>query len=571
MVIIFVILSYFVQGAEEPLCPHIFLKEGSFRLSKNDKLVVCGDKEIEGWKEIPLKQAQFELKLLMQKNGYYSPTFEFKNENLFVMTGPLTRVKAWNLTSPVPVVDKTKKRKVIGEALTSAKIDEIDKWIESELKSNGYPCPTISSSASVPTETIDTRYEPGQQSRIISLERTGISDLDEEALMRFEAFKVYDVYDHRKLRITTNRLITSGIAQSSYYTQKCTPEGVRLIQNISFGEPRVLTIGIGASTEELPFVDLLFKNTRLDRKASYYQLSLHASRVLQRFEATSELYRIPFLKKSFLGPRFKLERNVESSYETASGKVGLDIGRFWDSTTDRYKLRFGINGNSLKTVRGIGPAETSYLSAEGSLDLSSHEYELTTGQQFTGYKTSLSFQGQRAGLGSPLSAYQWTLNGKSLWDVQNQSPPLLILATRFAFGVTNFEQTNGPTTQETLPPEYRFFLGGERDLRGFSRQAINNNGLGYLISAYVGFEIRLIEEIPWNVEPLLLWDGARVGKDQRSFDRAFFQSYGFGARWRSPFGPVRFTFAKGMIQDAEDELATIPQEWVFLFSFGTEF
>ncbi len=561
----------FAHADDKELCPRIFLKQGSFRLNKNERIMVCGDNSTSGWKDVPLEQAQIELKALFQRDGYFSPRFEIKDEKMFIEMGDVTKIKNWNLTGDNTVVDQSRKRKVINQAMTPAKMNEIEKWVESELKSQGYACPVIQTKAQVWNQGIESSYKTGPKQNFVSLQRQDMANLKDDAFKRFEAFEMGELYDNRKLQITSNRLLSDGLAQSSYFTQTCGETGVELVHHVELGEPRLLRIAFGASTEEFPFLDAWFKNTRIDGMASSYWLLLHASPRIQSLEGSSELYILPFSRRTFVGPRFRVARNVEDAYEALSGKTGIDIGRYWDTHGLRFEARVGPTANYVNTIAGFGPDDVSYLTLEGSASLMNNDYEITGVQQDSGYRIGLQYQGQREGVGSPLTADRWTVNAKNLWNVQELSPPLLVLGSRFEGSVTTSDALGQSDERASLPQEYRISLGGEENLRGFTRQALNNGGLGYLTSAYLGLELRLIEELPYNLEPLILWDGATVGKAPWHWDGPVFEDYGVGMRWKSPLGPIRFTVAKGQIHNNDEASGAVRQQWVFLFSFGREF
>ncbi|MGZ5280294.1 MAG: hypothetical protein ACXWC9_10145, partial [Pseudobdellovibrionaceae bacterium] len=425
MIQIFVSIS--VMAADQQLCPHIFIHNDKFTLNKNEKIIICGDDREAEWKEIPLEQAQVELKGLFQKQGYFNSQFTRKGDDLWIEMGPQTKIDNWILTSNNTVVDSERKRKVRGQPMTPTKLDEIENWIEGELKARGYACPLISSKAQVWDSSVVSHYQTGKKLNITSLQRKGLENLDEEAFRRFDAFEVQDVYNNRKLQLTSNRLLNDGLTQSSYFTQVCTETGVDLIHHLELGEPRILRIGFGASSEELPFLDAWFKNTRIDNRASSYWLLLHASPRIQSLEGSSQLYWIPASKRTYLGPRFKVARNVEDTYENLSGKTGLDIGRLWDAWDNRFDMRAGPTLNYINTIRGFGPDDVSYFTVDGNINVMNNKYELTGAQQFEGTQSSLQYQGQRKGLGSPLNADRWTFRAKNLWNINELAPPYVVL------------------------------------------------------------------------------------------------------------------------------------------------
>jgi translocation and assembly module TamA len=102
-----------------------------------------------------------------------------------------------------------------------------------------------------------------------------------------------------------------------------------------------------------------------------------------------------------------------------------------------------------------------------------------------------------------------------------------------------------------LPPELRFFAGGDRSLRGFGYQAIGDRnadggviGGEYLATTSIEYE-HFFEPI-WGVAAFVDAGDAFTSR----FDVNV--SAGIGARWRSPVGVIRLDFAKPVVTDLED-------------------
>ncbi|HET9472447.1 MAG TPA: outer membrane protein assembly factor [Steroidobacteraceae bacterium] len=93
-----------------------------------------------------------------------------------------------------------------------------------------------------------------------------------------------------------------------------------------------------------------------------------------------------------------------------------------------------------------------------------------------------------------------------------------------------------------LPPDLRFFAGGDRSLRGFDYQEIGEtNAAGvviggkYLAVASAEFEYYFTED--WGAA--VFADAGDAFTDQFNLNA----SVGVGVRWRSPLGPIRVDFA----------------------------
>jgi len=104
---------------------------------------------------------------------------------------------------------------------------------------------------------------------------------------------------------------------------------------------------------------------------------------------------------------------------------------------------------------------------------------------------------------------------------------------------------------EQLPSSVRFFAGGSQSVRGYAYQSlgpVDQNGL------VVGGKNLMIGSIefehsfggPWSVA--VFYDGGNA-IDNLADDLE--QGAGFGFRWKSPIGPVRFDLASAITQDGQ--------------------
>jgi len=572
--LLFVICLSLISCAhsDSQLCDNIILRQGNFTLSANERVIVCGSSRGgEGWRDVPLPQAQYHLKVLLQEKGYLKPRFERNGNKLEVWSGPRQEFTDLKVHGAEGLLKGRKKRKIVGEAITPDKLDEITQWAESELRGKGFACPKVDVKAQAWDGLAHVTVSPGLRQKVAGIQRTGLESLDEETLARYLAFEAGDVYDVRKTQLTVARLLSDGLIQSAYFTTSCRGDLVDLHLRADVGQPRLFRFGIGASTEEFPFVDIWFKNTKLDDRASSLTATLHGSPRVQSLNVSTELYVLPWTRRSFFGPRLRLARKSEHFLEELSAKAGADLGRNWDMWDTRFRGRFGPTLNYVNTVQGTGPDDVSFLSWEGSLLAMSHEYEVGVRNQYEGWEGSFDYRGQRAGIGSYINVDRYEFDFKHLWNVGSFAPPLFVLGARLELvGVDTKSRVDDPT-RSRLPSEYRVFYGGDENLRGFSRQVLNNQNFGYFTAAYAGFELRLIEELRWRLEPFLLYDIAKLGNDRYNLDDPIFTSWGLGLRWASPFGTLRGSAARGEIFNEDRVSDTYPQEWVYFFSFGQEF
>lgn len=562
---------HFAEAKNFKICRNIKAQDGELKLNANEKVLVCGSSESEGWDQVPLVQAEFHLKTILQNLGYLTPRFERSPAELRVWLGSRTRINKLIVSDKTGILDPTRKRKIEDEVLTPEKLNEVEAWANIKTQSNGYACAKNSVTAQAWDRNIFVDSNMNGRKKFGRVRMTEMGGLDEDVLDRYQPFEEGDWFDVRKTQIMTTRLLGDGLFQSAYFATRCQGEIAELTLNTAIGKPKILRFGVGASTEELPFVDISFKNARLDDKASSYTASMHASPREVSLTGSSEIYIFPGWNRTFLGPRFRIAKEMENSYETNTARAGVDIGRNWDMWGSRFNGRWGPTINYTKTVKGVGPDDVTYPTIEGYLGITTHEYEFSTRDQYEGWVFHVFYRGQNKGLGSQLDMNRYRSDLKYLWNVGGYAPPLYVLGIRLEGIIVDANSINRDQNRDLLPIEDRIFMGGDQNLRGFARQSLDNNDLGYLTSLYLGLELRLIEELPYRLQPFLLWDAAKMGNKRYALDKPLFISEGLGVRWASPFGTLRGSAARGRIWQQDTSTTTYSQGWVYFISFGQEF
>ncbi len=106
---------------------------------------------------------------------------------------------------------------------------------------------------------------------------------------------------------------------------------------------------------------------------------------------------------------------------------------------------------------------------------------------------------------------------------------------------------------DALPPELRFFAGGDRSIRGFDYEQIGEvNASGGVI----GGKYLTVASVEYEYYFLPQW-GAAVfvdGGDAYSTSFNLNVGAGIGLRWRSPVGMVRLDVGKPVVTDLKDEV-----------------
>lgn len=568
-ILILTVLGFqsFASAKDTEICPHIIVKDGTINLNGNEKILVCGsDDGPTSWKDIPLTQIEFQMTAILQNMGYLQPRFERTADQLLIWRGPLSRIQHFEVLGAENVLDGSKKRKVINAPLNPAKLDEVNAWANLNIRSRGYPCPEIKVEARAWNESVVMQSKLGPVFHFGAYPTESLNGIHEGVLRRYQPFATNDLYDIRKTQIMTDRLLADGLFQSAFFETQCLGKNVSMQLKTLVGPAKIIRFGIGASTEELPFADLSFRNGRLDENASSITATLHGSPRLQSLGVDTELYWIPEWYRTFLAPRINFSREIESSYQTDTSRMGVDLGIKWDAFNTRFLGRGGPTLNAVTTTEGFGPTMT-YPTVDASLTLMSHDYEYSMVDQFQGWTSSFLFRSQNKGLGSEVDVTRYEGYFKYLWNIGAYSPPFLVLGTR---AQAILVETGDEDKLDQIPIEDRVFFGGDQNMRGFNRKSLNNFNLGYLSFVYLGFELRMVEELPYHLQPFLLWDLAKAGVKDKQLDSPTYVSEGFGIRWRSPFGTLKGSYARGRVFAAPAGFEEIDQ-WVLFVSFGQEF
>jgi translocation and assembly module TamA len=117
------------------------------------------------------------------------------------------------------------------------------------------------------------------------------------------------------------------------------------------------------------------------------------------------------------------------------------------------------------------------------------------------------------------------------------------IITRGRLGYTNTEDF------DRLPASIRFFAGGAQSVRGYSYQSLGPvdangevTGGQYLIEGSIEYEYSINPR--WGVSVFM-----DAGNAVNNLDDELEKGAGFGLRWNSPIGPVRFDFASAISRD----------------------
>jgi outer membrane translocation and assembly module TamA len=559
-------VAFVLAGASAPpqeLCPSVTVV-GEFHpgLSDLERRLICGDPEPElapeGWRRLPPSQARYNFSNFLQARGYHHPAFSVQDGRLVVSPGEPTRIKALHLRGAPSTLHVERKRNVLGEIMTPERLTELEKWTQGRLKAAGFPCPKAEAEGDTATGTVTLPVQTGPQLPLVQVTTDRVDGLDPGVLRRHDAFTLGDPFNGDLLAITESRIISSGLVESSVFEPTCGPEGVTLRQEVVVGPSRLVSAGLGFSTEGLVQGRINWRNSRLDRSAHRVDLSAFASSREQRLDASLNWYVFEQSPRAFLQPLVALVRNSEVLFETLSFRSKFSFAKTWDFSPLAFRFRTGPALDLLRTYRGVGPRNSRFISLEAELAITSHKFEFWATSPRSGFGALAFVSLAHQGLISDTTVQRVSLRGEWLLNYGEYDPPVWVLGVRAGVGALLTDDRAGPDTM--LPQQYLQYLGGSTDLRGWFRKELSGDGYGALTSAFVGAEGRWADLLPFGFQPIAFLDIGALGQLPFRLDSPVYVSPGAGLRWNSPIGVFRTTLAHGF-----------PGHWQFFFSYGEEF
>ncbi len=515
------------------------------RFNANEKKLICGDPNAESWNKIPMFQARYFARNFLQERGYLNPEFKEEGESVIIVVGEKTRIADVSVKGAPPrTLRAWQKRGIRGAPLNPKSLDSLEGWGVSGLKSRGFACPRVSASGDADSGEVELEVEPGRRLDIASLEQEPVEGLMDGALERFNAFHVGDPYDYRNIALTSRRISQSGILQSSYFLTECADDGVRLTQKSISGASRLLSAGLGGSTEEYLIGKASWKQGRLGKAGSSFEVAGRASYRKQRFLVKGMVYPFSFPTRWHFTPAFSTRREKESRYEYLANDLLIPAAVNWDTRETGWNLFFGPRLNYTRTFSGADKGWTHFLSGVAGLEIISHVYELNVADPKSGYTVrgltefnsdKAFFHDQRAEIHA--------VRGGSVQFRRVRFTAAHPCHKGFA-GTTLVDSGNSQFSR--MPPWLFYYFGGSTDLRGFGLKKLPDANRGALTALYSGVEARLANIFPLNLQPIAFADFGVMGQKSASLNLPVYWSPGIGIRWPSIIGVLRLTAAKGL-------------------------
>jgi translocation and assembly module TamA len=303
-------------------------------------------------------------------------------------------------------------------------------------------------------------------------------------------------------------------------------DGVDVPINVSLAPAKrnIYTAGAYISTDTGPGAKLGMQRRWMNSKGHKLQFDIDYA---QRLQAYSASYRIPLMGPNEKSLNFGITHREEDTdtSQSKNDRIAVNETRKWHGFTRTVGAQY------LAGTFKIGEEDRFSRLLYGEATLTKKQADDFFFPR-KGWSAGAAFRFAPEGLVSDTSFSQFTLDGKYVLGFARRTR----FITRLSFGTMAVDDFN------QMPPELRFYAGGDRSIRGFDYQALGSIdddgdviGGTYLAVGSLELEHYFLRE--WGAAVFVDGGDAWLKGDFSTNIGA-----GIGVRWRSPVGVVRVDF-----------------------------
>ncbi len=498
-------------------------------------------------------------------------------------------------------------RAEIGERFRSSTVRGDIERITDHFKDLGYAFANVNLLNRVDPETLEisviydvTRGEIAHIGRITTRGNTITRD---RVIRRELEIEEGDRYNTTKLRNSERYLRRLGFFESVVIREqrsRIDPNLLDIEIEVEERPTRTLQVGAGYSSFERLILNANITENNLFGRGQNLALQVNWSR-------TQRLFQLSFYEPRLFGSQWQLSTNLFNRRQQfrdfdrdslgANLSVGYHITREltmslgWRAERVRVRAEEGVSVERLRSSNGLSIGPTVGLTWD-----SRNDRQFPTAGVFAGIRGELSdaifASDQNFAKGIAFTRLYWT----PIWDdlvLKFNVQIGAIVSTRRATE-RNLERTDDGDFEIETPVSERFFLGGPDSVRGFGRFTLspeeefplNTNPQSSTFPVEVGGhkELYMNLELVFPIVKQLALRGVvfmdagnafglrspyslrlDLFSDEDDYDQVLRTSAGFGLRWQSPIGPLRFEWGFPLARAAGERPS------VFEFSFGNSF
>ena len=440
----------------------------------------------------------------------------------------------------------------VGDKLDHGEYEASKAAIETALFNNGYlraksPKHQVSVQRKSNTADIDLEFETGPRLKFGNV-RFSEAQFPPEFLERYIPWEEGAYYSPDELLAFQQRLVDAdyfGTVSVQPDLTHTTDLDVPINVELSPAKRTIYTAGVYVSTDTGPGVKVGMQRRWLNDKGHKFNVDIDNA---QRLQAITAGYKIPLPgpndKSLNFGATYR-DENTDTS-QSRTERIAANETRKWHGFTRTVGLQFLAGTFEVADEKN----SSKLFYAESTLSKKdANDFFFPR----RGYSVAFALRFAPESALSNTTFSQVTADAK--WIRRLARSERLILRTSLgAMVVDDFNE---------LPPELRFFAGGDRSIRGFKYQQLGStNDAGKVIGG------TYLTVVSAEVEHYFLpkWGAAVFVDGGDAFRTGEFDlnlGAGVGARWRSPVGVVRVDVAKPISSD-------LAHEWRVHISIGPD-
>jgi len=395
---------------------------------------------------------------------------------------------------------------------------------------------TVSVVKSANTAEIDLAWDAGERHRLGPLRFTE-SQFPDAFLQKYKPWKDGEYYSADKMLALQQALVDADYFTSVAVTPDLehAADGVVPVDVMLIPAKRTLyTANVYVSTDSGPGTKLGIERRWLNKRGHKLGGTVEYSARLQEISTKYQIPKPGLRNRNYtIGAGYR-DEETDTSTSRMARLAGTEVLDRWKGFQRTLALQY-LNGD-FEIAQQQG--STSLLYAEGLLTRKAADdryfpaagYSLLYGLRFA-YESLLS----------DTSFAQARAEAKWLRKI-GEDGRIIVRAAVGAMVVDDFD---------ALPPELRFFAGGDRSIRGFDYQQIGETNAD---GGVIGGEYLLVGSSEYEHFFLEKW-GAAVFVDAGDAFKSNFDANvgaGVGVRWKSPIGLVRVDIARPIVSDLDD-------------------
>jgi translocation and assembly module TamA len=456
-----------------------------------------------------------------------------------VDTGPRTKITAVHFTLDGPAeldasVNKAWKKLALvpGEPLDHARYEAAKAEVQRVLLQRGYLDAElvdrrVDVSRNNATAEIFLKWTTGVRYKLGATTFSG-GQFSPEFLARYISYEPGDLYTQSRLLNLQQRLVDAdyfSVVEIAPETDAAKDGTVPITVDLVPAKRSIYTYGVSFGTDSGAGVKGGLERRWLNDRGHKFRSGAEVS---QRLKTVAASYEVPLPDKHRTTYALNLsyrDQRTDSSRSKLT-KVGLARSREWQGWQQTYALQW-LNGNF-----EVGGEQGKSTLLYPELILYKREADDLLYPR-AGYAATINARAGVEGLLSDTSFANASIEGRYIYSLADNQR-LLARGSLGALYAKDFS---------ALPPELRFFAGGDRSIRGYGYQELGpENSAGkvrggsYLAVLSGEYEYALNDA--WALAGF-----ADVGNAFDADSSKIKTGIGTGLRWRSPVGVVRLDFA----------------------------